>query len=327
MADTRTVLRCGISALLLAACGAVHAEDTNRAILLSSVIAGHHSWEEWHDYWSASIDRKVQYVDRFFGDEIRKEDNETTRLSLRVGVKVSRDNDVELDQDVDVRLSLPNLENRLQLIVDNTLDVQEPGVAGNYREAWQDSSPDAGLRYIFFENERFRFNVDGGLRFSGSVQAFGRVRGRYTVPFDIWEMRLSQRGEWYTSDGFKTLSDMTWSRSLPNHALFRSRSTLSWEEEEAGYAPGQSFTYFKVLDSKTSWRSVLRARWPETPDGGKAVYGNDYTYRRLIYSDWLFSEITPGYEFLEEKDYLFNPFISVVFELVFERDRPASAAP
>lgn len=289
---------------------------------ISSVVSGKHTWDEWHAYWSSDISGRVEYFDHFFGDDRLLDDNDDTRVVLRLGVKESSEDHLELQQNVGLRLALPNLQKKLQMVVDNVYDIDEPTEDGNTGRAIRKSSPDTGLRYIFFTDERIRLNADVGVRLTNPVQVFGRLRGSYTVPFKRWQLRLTQRIEDYSSDGFKESSAMVWTRELGDGDLISSRSALGWQENRRGIEPQQSFTYYDVLSSASSWKTTLRADWPETPSGGLAVYGLEATYRRLLHSDWLFGEITPGFEFIEEKDYVFNPFLLVMFEIVFEKDPP-----
>lgn len=303
-------------------CGAAAATNTS-PVWIHSVATGAQSLESWHDYWSDDISRRVEYFDRFFGDERLSEDNRKTRFSLRLGVKYDRRDEVEVTQRIDARLALPQLQNRLQVIFDDAVDVEDSPYMENFRQSVRDAKQDAGLRYILHEDEQFRFTSDAGVRLGGSPQVFGRTRGRYTVPFNIWELRLSERLQWYSEDGFGALSEMAWSRKIGTGGLLRVRSTLDWREEQRGVEPGQSVTFFHAISDHASFNTVLRANWPETPHGGLAVYGLETTYRRLIHSDWVFLEVTPGLEYLEEEDFGWNPLIKIGFEIQFQREPAA----
>jgi len=278
--------------------------------------------EAWHDYWSANITREVDYFDSFFGDERLKDDNKSTRVQLGLGVSYSGEDGPQFEGDFSARLSLPNLENRWQIIVDSAMDVDDPQDFGNMEDAVSDNDPNAGVRYVIFENEDFKFNTDVGIKISNPLEVFTKARGRYTVPFENWELRLSDTLEWSSDDGVSDKADMTWSLPLKEQeALFKSVTAVIWKEDEDGVTGKQSFQYLKHISDISYWRFLVRGSWPEIPDVHETIYGGEVTYRLLVYSDWVYLELTPGIEFLEETDYGANPFIEVLFDFIFEEDK------
>lgn len=274
--------------------------------------------DRWQRHVSRSIGATVDYFDGFFGEDRMKEDNQNTRLLVRFGLRFDRRDEVAFHQDVSLRLALPRLQQSTQLFLDNLFDVDRPFDEGVMEERLNDAEPDAGLRYVLTPGRRVRINTDAGVRMGHEPQGFGRIRTRYVVPREVWELRFTGRLYWFTRDGFGEDTGMTWSRRLSDGALFRSDSVLKWTEEEASVTPRQAFVYYRAIDARTSWRTALRASWPETPHGGKSVYGEELTVRRLVHADWLFAEISAGLEWLEEDDFGWNPFVLLTFEVNFE---------
>lgn len=292
-------------------------------ITMRSVFRGEHTWEEWHDSWSENISHRVDYIDHFFGDDILNDDNRDTRLRLRLGVRFDRNHIVRLDSTINLRLELPQLRRRVQIIFDNEVEADDVTTVRDYNAAAKASPPDAGVRVMLKENKRFRLNADAGAHLAGiRSQLFGRMRARYTVPMGQWQLRLQERVELLSRDGFVEASDVIWDRQLPDNALFRIQTSVNWKDKDRGTAPSQSFTYYRILDTRTSWKAGGRGYWPETPYGGNDIYTLKIGYRRFIHSDWLLLEISPGLEFSSDHDYKVNPFIAVILEITFQRDRP-----
>lgn len=291
-------------------------------VTLRSVFAGEHTWDEWHDAWSEDISHRVDYIDHFFGDEILKDDNRDTRLLLRTGLRFDRADIVAIKSQISVRLALPQLQRRLQIILDNGVAADEAKELRVYEKTAKESAPDAGVRYLVKDEAHLRLHLDGGIHFSSTPQLFGRVRTRYTLPLDLWQLRLQERVEWLSRDGFEQTSEIIWDRKLANKADFRIRSAVDWEDRNRGVTPEQSFTYYRILNARASCKAGVRAFWPETPYGGNDVYMLETGYRRLLYGDWLFLEVNPGLEFTHSRDYDVNPFVVVLFEVTFQRDRP-----
>ncbi len=295
-------------------------------ITLRSVFSGEHTWEEWHDYWSEDLSHRVDYVDHFFGDRILKDDNRDTRVMLRQGFRFYRYDNVSVESQFNVRLSLPQLQRRLQLIFDSGEDPEESKALRIYENAADASAPNTGLRYVLKEDPRMRLHFDTGIHFSRTPQLFGRMRTRYTLPLGLWQLRLQERIEALTSDGLEQTSEIIWDRQLPEKTVLRLRSALEWEDRHRGVTPVQSFTYYRIINAWSSYKTGVLASWPETPHGGKDLYAVATGYRRLLYGDWLFLEISPGIEFAAERDYAANPYIVTMLEITFQRDKPLDAA-
>ena len=194
----------------LAAPAAPPAPATNRAPIPAMV----RHVDAWQDKLERGMTWSVRRFDRFFGDEQIDDDNEATRIRFALGLRVDADEGASFEQRLRVRLALPQLENRLQIIADSMRDTGDPQDRGVFGDEAEESKPDAGLRYIFNAGERRRLSADAGLRMGGSPQVFGKLRGRVTVPYDPWEMRMVETVQWYSIDGFGETSEMRWSRIL-----------------------------------------------------------------------------------------------------------------
>lgn len=276
------------------------------------------------DAWQDTLERgmvwSVRRFDRFFGDEEIDDDNEATRVRFALGLRVDADEGPTFEQRLRVRLALPQLENRLQIIADNMIDAEDPLEGGAIGDAAEESKPDAGLRYVFKADERRRLSADAGLRLGGSPQVFGKLRGRVTVPYDPWEMRLVETLQWYSHDGFGETSEMRWSRILRSRGwLFQSSTRVGWREDESGVTPAQSFSWQNAVRGEWGHRYTIKAEWPETPSTSEAAYAIEYGYRRLIHSDWLFLEISPGVDFSQERRYEPNPYVTCLLDVSFDQ--------
>ena len=270
-----------------------------------------------HHTICSNIVAVVRSFDRFFEDPSLKEENNDTRISVGLGISWSRENHASLANEVSARVALPNLQNRLQIIEDNMLEPEDPENFGNIPAATGESRPDTGLRYIFSNNNLIRLSADAGMHLGNPSEVFGKLRGRYTVPFGCWEERLTQTLQWYSLDGFAELSTMRWSLMLENNWLFQSESQVEWDEMLNGITPSQVFSLSKQLDQTQGYRWIISGIWPETPSSRSAVYTIENSYRRLIYSNWLFIEFRPGLEFPQAYKFEPNPKFTFLFDCVF----------
>jgi len=274
-------------------------------------------WETWHDLMTYDLLDAAERTDQFFGNERLDEENQRTRLRLATGLRWKQDDGASLLTEAKLRLSLPRLKNRFQIIFDDSFESDEPGSSTAYSDAVKDSEPDTAIRYIIKQDERRRLSTDAGVRFSSPSQLFGRVRGRVIVPFSVWELRLIQTVAWYTDDGVIETSEMQFNRMLGTDWLFRSTSRVTWEENENGIKPAQVFSFFRELSKRRAYRVSFGGYWPNTPHAHETVYSTEVSYRQLIHSRWLFLEVTPGIEFPQKKDYELTPYINLKIEMIF----------
>lgn len=316
---------------LLAAPGRAQTHGEAGGILWIPKIWSVESINTWRDYWSSNIAVRVEYMDHFFGDPRMKEDNDLTRVTVGLGTRYEKEGGLSLESKFDARLALPRIENRLQLIVDNTFDVEDPEGIKNIRREVRDPEPEAGLRYIFFRRGKWRGQVDGGVDFSSPVQAYVRPRGSFAYSWNLWDLKLAEAVKLASAEGLSSASSMTWSRRLGGTSLLRSSSQVDWAADESGVSPSEVLSYLRSISPTRAHRFSLIGRWPNVPEVDRASYAVEYAYRRLIHRDWVFVEIRPGVDFSQARDYEANPYISVVFDLVFEdtrrRDAGGPAAP
>ncbi len=271
----------------------------------------------WREWISAGVVDLVERLDRFFGDERLEDDTDVTRVRLALGARWSRAEGPSLASRFNARLALPRLHRRLQLLVDNVTEVDEPTAGGVLDQAVERSRPDAGLRYIFREGGSFRLQADGGGRLGSDPQAFVRLRARWLVPLDPWELRLSETAQWWSGDGVGLIGEMRWSRRLREGWLFRSSSRLGWYEDREGVTPAQSLAGLREAGGGQGYGLFVTGEWPETPRGGRAAYSADVLLRRRLGREWLFLEVVPGLRFAEERNYEADPRVTVLLEAQF----------
>ncbi|MBM9537554.1 hypothetical protein [Desulfobulbus alkaliphilus] len=276
-------------------------------------------WDVWHSLVSSAVADSIDSIDQFFGDDRFDDENRRSRLFTGIGVKYEQEEGFSLVTDLSLRIALPRLENRLLFFVDGFVIDDDPDSISYVFETAKESDSDVGLRRIFSRDEFRSLNTDIGIRLGSTSQVFGRVRGRLLIPMDLWQLQLSQRVTWFTSDGLVTTSEVRFDRPMANDYLFRSTTSLTWEENESGWTPEQSLALFKELSPRRSWRLVLAGTWPESPHTTAANYSTILTYRQRLHRDWLFLDIAPGVEFPQENNYHANALITAKFEVIFRK--------
>ena len=271
-----------------------------------------------HQKLSYSLASIAERLDYFFSRDNIDEENNLTRAHTSVGIKLDKINKITMLSDVKLRMVMPGLRNKLHIIFDNDIENKDPSRIASINKSIQDSSSDTGLRYVILEDLYKRIHSDLGVRNSSNgYQIFGRLRGGVILPYKKWELRLNQTVMWLTKNGWEETSQMRWDYKMQNNYLFRSDSQLKWQESSRGVTPSQSFTLFKEINKKNAWYFDVSGKWPESPRTQEAEYVTALTYRRLVYCNWLFAEISSGASFSQNTNYMANPFLIFKIEVVF----------
>jgi len=277
-------------------------------------------WDARYRRTSDGIIQAVDRLDRLFGDERLNEENLRTRLTLGLGLEHSGRDGMSLLSETRMRISLPRLEERLQIVLDDAFEVDQPDDGQAIADAVRDVKPDAGLRYVLARKKNLRISTDMGVRLSEPVQWFARTRWSLRYVLESWDLRLTETVLWFTKDGWRGISDVNFSRPLPSNWQFRSSSRMTIEEIREGVAPAQTFSMTWQPSKRHAWRLYLAGAWPETPHTRTANYSTGIVFRRRIHRDWLFLELFPSVEFPQEYDYELNTFIGFKFEVIFSSE-------
>lgn len=278
--------------------------------------AGH--WDARHQHYSERLASAIDRLDRFFGDDRVVEDNRRSSLLLGLGLRYDGKKGTSLVSDVRLRMVMPRLKERLQIVLDDILEVDDPENEQSIIDAVRETRPDAGIRYIFSDSDRIRLSGDVGIRTGSPYQMFWRGRWRLILPIDCWETRLSETAYWLTDDGWRLTTDLNLTRPV-GEWFFRSASRMTWEEARSGVTFGQTLALTYALSNRRAYRLYTSATWPETPHTREANYTIGAVYRQRIHRDWLFMELMSAVEFPQADDYDPNPIAGVKMEILFSQ--------
>lgn len=290
---------------------------TNRSPLIARMTSAN-NWDLWHERISSNVTASARHLDNYFADEKLDEENNGTRIKLSLGVRYKqKDEEVKAITRANLRLQLPRTSKRLKLVFEDLVESDDPDRPGAIIDDVGDSRPDAALRYQLRSKKRYDLDLDAGVR-SSSQQVFLRLRGdrRFEVS-DRLKFRLTESVRWFSRDGWVGLTQLDIDQLVAGDILLRSRSELEWAEERRGVRPMQTFSIYKPFSQKRAIRWDVGGDWPESPGPEETRYYTSLTYRRMIFADWIFLEITPGVEFPQTHDYDGKFFGSIKFDFIF----------
>lgn len=259
--------------------------------------------DQVHDQGSVGVRRASNWIDDFFDDERIAAEENRSRVRLRLTAGVEEGDGVDFEPRANIRLHLPKLSDRLNLLFfasedDNPEDDAsrpDPEVRGD------NNKKDAAVALQYFLQESDKSNVSVTLGGSYDYLYTG-VRGRYLKEFGPWTSRLVSQLRWYTDNDWRLLNSLDFERPLGERWFFRATGQLDWIEEDGELPGGLLFRLYQALDVD----KVLSYEWHNSFDD----VGNEdlseiklqLRYRQRYLRDWLFFEVSPYVQFEEEED-------------------------
>lgn len=261
-----------------------------------------------------------EWIDSFFDDGRFNEEENASRATLKLAVGYSKNDDVEIQPRLNVRLKLPKLSSRANLILEAAEDSDfddEDSPDNNFSD---DHSDDDGgefrvaLRWFLTESDTSNVAFDAG----GSWNyLYGSFRLRTLQEFGDWQGRFTNRLRWYTDDGWENRATYDLEKRINDDFFFRATSKFNYYEEEDGFPHSQHFRLYQVLSSIQAI-SYETAFYMETEPSYKlSDLQLIFKYRQRFLRDWLMLEISPRATFPEKYDRDFNPGIFFTLEASF----------
>lgn len=283
-----------------------------------------------HEYLSVSVESLAQQLDSFFGGDRAFDAGTGSYLRVRGWLFDRVDADPETKADVRLRLILPLTQDKLgfELMSDPHSETPEEERGQTELAAPIGKDQDdflAGLKAVFLDTDPWKASVSTGLRFGSPVDYF--VRGTLRRKDDLaeWRLRLEQTAFWFGSERFGARSSAILDRSLMEPLIFRSSSLALWTEDDLSWRLSESLALLQSIDSWSALAYRVGASWGSRPVVRPEEYSCDVTYRRRIYSSWLFFDVRPGLSWPRSRDFRPTPGIFLRLEMVFGEESLAKA--
>jgi hypothetical protein len=251
------------------------------------------SWvDSSHEYATNRAQALAQWMDDFFGAEVR----DAERADTFVRTILVDDWDQRDGHDPTIRLrgqlDLPKVSERVDLFFsgeesEQTLSEEERG-----------QENDVGLRLNLRDANRTRFDATLSVR-SGPALLPG-VRFRYQQPItdNTWA-RFTQRLQYHSSDGFRSLSNFDVNRVLSDKSLLRWGGRLRYQEDKEFWDWNTGITYRRWLNDHERFPSALEyyvaVSGRDQPENFETNYRVGFLYRKRFFREFLFYEIEPNY--------------------------------
>jgi hypothetical protein len=278
-----------------------------------------------HKRISSGVIGTGMWLDSFFADPRVEIETSETRVRVRLSVFAEEEEDVEYNVRANLRLDLPVLKERFQLLIGGDPEDDEDdlrALSGREGERPELTSSDddfsASLRYFLVDTLKRNVSLRSGIRWrNGMPTVYLEPRYRQSVPLDSWLFRFTQRLIGFTDGRTGVRTTFDFERKLRKSLFFRTTADGSWASDEDGYFYSLALSVFQKFSPRRVVIYGLGSSFKTRPHNQLENVLLSVRYRQRILRDWLFYEIIPQISFPEDRDYEATPGILVRLEMLF----------
>lgn len=264
-------------------------------------------------------------LDSFFPNpDNRRFDYRRTRLQGQLGLQVDSHGDLFVLQRVSGRVVLPRMQERLSLYFSGSGEDAKGGeedadsnlfFVPTIEDTHFRVGMNTALRFVFTQSDIYLLQNHLGVRLLPMWDPYDEFSGQLRIP--LGKSFLWQPGQalfWRESTGFGETSRYDLDYAFGLGAIFRLHQEGTISQESNGYEHGHSLAFLHQLSGERGYAFALEARGETSPIQRMTQYLAAFTWKELIYKDWLYAETGVKLYFKHEED--FEPLPAVFFSVI-----------
>jgi hypothetical protein len=250
-------------------------------------------------------------LDLFFADQRADDELARSRLRIQRSYAIRERRVFTSDTQIRINLRLPKLQEKFKFEIKSDEKKKEKAKSG------RKSVSDRELAKNQL-NKDWQFRADVGLNASIPPKVFtrGRLRKNFTTGDVI--NRFVEELAWYSDRDWEMNTTLDSDLSLDEELLFRFRNSSDWKVTRKDYKTNHGPSLLQRIDDDSALSYgfnvgtiVLDSVWYVTN------YTLAATYRRNLYKQWIYADLTPGLDFPKEWHFRRTPFIAFKIEALF----------
>ena len=281
----------------------------------------------WYDRGHHSLSEQViksgNWFDAFFGDERIEEEVKGTRLRLRTSLKVEEGVDVKPRASFNLKLALPQLEDRLQIIIDSVRRDEEDTddterIENSFGSLEDDFDVSAATRVVLGKILDSQLDFDVGMKLKvDQADPFVKLRTKKIFDNDQLAIRVTQFLVWQSGDGFGETTRFDLDTTLSEDRFLRFSTAATWSEVSHGVEFENQLSLYKHLNTSKRAIGLEISTETQTNPGELNLVRTLVRYRQRIHRDWMFFEIAPEAQFPEDRDFNFTPRLTFRLDIMY----------
>lgn len=332
----------GLSASMLFCAAAVFSQENTADVALSSVTAAGPAVEAAAPVPGPEsrkirlmdfLNRNLSDVNVFFVDLDRDISGSTAAvvnksgLVLRLGAYVSEGESVKVTPRADLRVDLPNTLKRLKLVVqyapdrDRTLSDSEERIASGQSES---EGTTIGAQYSLFSlrglRQFVRLGIKARVSLSKPLTPFAKTHLSSLGSIgESWRTNSFIQAAWFSERPIRLSGGFYLNRSLPRRATLSLNSSAEKRTDAGNISILESLGVMKQLSGTDSAGISVRMLSRTAPTTRAENYTIGLFYRRSLYEDWFFAEISPALVYPRERNFTATPEVGARLSMYFGR--------
>ncbi|GAB5414956.1 MAG: hypothetical protein Cons2KO_25590 [Congregibacter sp.] len=245
-----------------------------------------------HEYATNRAQALAQWMDDFFGAQVR----DAERADSFVRAILIDDWDQRDGHDPKLRLrgqlSLPKISERVDLIFSG----EEAEQTLTEEERAQEN--DVGVRFNVRDGKRTRVDATLSLRAGPAILPGVRLRYQQPITDNSWA-RFTQRFQYHSSDGYRSLTNFDLNRAIGEQSLLRWGGRLRYREDKEFWDWNTGLTYRHWFGDHADFPSAVEYYIAMSGRNEPEVFSTNYRvgmlYRKQFFRRFLYYEIEPNY--------------------------------
>lgn len=276
----------------------------------------------WFDraqgYFSQRACTPATWFDRFFGGERTDDQVASALIKVVPSVQFSEQDFTDSGVSLHGRVNLPNLRDRLNIVINEDADEQQGLLRGEVQRPQQANASGrestAALRYLFRLAGRSGADIDVGLR----SQAKFYTRARYYYGWQhspVLESRITQSLYFRDGEGFGETTRYEVERMLAEDMMLRWTSQATVSEKANGLEFRDGVQVLRQIDRRRaiSWGVAMTVN--SDPAWKANAYASSVRFRQQAFRPWLFFEVEPFIDAARVNGFTPNPGIAFRMEI------------
>jgi len=298
----------------------------NPSVKNKALFSQNNSEDDWaniiHKQISDSVYQSAFWFDSFFSVNDHEQKVPKTSARIRLGWLPKRTDFSAIETRFRVKLTLPNLQNRVDVIFSDDSDdtlTDLPLEAFDSKQVFTQESFSAALRYI--NNKDEDKYTDSRIGFSAG-DLFVRLRHKRRFTWnDIHGVKIEPALYYFIGDGLGARLLLEYDYQINHSNQYRINYSIRASESFKGQKWKYGLYYLMQLGNQKAAVFGLVTHGKHDSDKGSFIdkYTLSYRYRFNALKRWLFFEVEPFVEWAKEDGFSTNPGIALRVEGYFQK--------
>lgn len=281
---------------------------------------------EKRNYWGKIVGNTGRRLDGFFANEEVIDETNDSFVKLGLEFHQYTHGTSYLKPDIDFRLDLPTLEEKLRLVFESE-PIEKQKVSekkrdqGSHRDSKDFQQSTVGALELKLENKRhYSSNTGVGLKLGHPWDPFWRYRVQGVYAFsEQWEIHSHDGIYFFHEEGWGSHLELSFQYNGPWYVA-RQTSDGRYDYKNRRWEVAHTYSFIQELSPIRAINYQIGLLGETQLDVQATGYFIHAIYRRKLHKEWLFYEMIPELFFAKGNDWNVSPSITFKIEMVLSQE-------